>query len=204
LPSLDTFTDDPIVHEEYIDSVSHPGTKYHLTIRKSGAASCSCPGDASAMNANVPARCRHITGEFIKRGWDTPWLDRREQKKISKLLAKFSPRHRKKLDIETLKARRLACTSLAVWHNTLFQEMLTGWNAKALRFVIDHPGRTRKEIGDSLHWPINIVSRPILYLIESGLAEERGLKENDTGYNAFMIFPSRLAIELDKVNQPKD
>jgi hypothetical protein len=201
--TLDTFTDDPVIHEEDIESKSHPGTFHHMTIRKSGAARCSCPGDAQAQSAKVPARCRHITGEFIKRGWPTPWLDRREQDKISRLLAKFKPAHRIKIDIETLKARRLACTSLTIWHDVLFQELYPEKNGKVLRFVIDHPGRSRKEIAEGLYTPINTITQHILDLIKSGLIEERGFKDNDTGYQACMLVPTRLAIELDEVNQPK-
>jgi hypothetical protein len=182
-----------VLLDKYIESRSTPGKYHHLIIYADGTASCSCPGDSSALRSGK-GRCEHVTSGLAMFGFDD-LKEMRIRQRVSAAVAKVTkPKGKVKLDIETLRARRMASTSLQVWFDTLFQELLGAKQGAVLRLVIDHPGFTRKMLADVSGWDINGICPRIRELLDMGLVGIDGSAENTTGKNAQRLLPTTLAV----------
>jgi len=83
----------------------------------------------------------------------------------------------KNKNIKKITGHKMQMTSLAAYHDWLFQEELGDKQSKVLKYIMDHPGSTDMEIASGLCWPINTVTPRRGELIPH-LVEHNGYKNN--------------------------
>jgi hypothetical protein len=176
---------------------------YTVTQRTDGSYDCydndgnMCWGDIAAKKAGS-GRCRHVAGVLKALGDPVPKEEAKIQERIEKAvkMVKAPIRTTTKIDPEGLKRRKMAATSLAVWHDALFQDELGAKQGKVLRYIMDHPESTDREIANGLKWPINTVT-PRRGELEGMLIEQVGVKKSeDTNRPAMTWRATKFAMEM--------
>lgn len=182
-----------------------PGKEYVVSQYADNSFNCKdregnpCFGDIQAAKAGN-GRCRHVAGVLKALGDPVPREEAKIQDRINKAvkLVKAPIRTTTKLDIDGLKKRRMAATSLAVWHDALFQEELGSKQGIVLRYIMDHPRQTDKEIAAGIGWPINTIT-PRRGELEGTLIQQDSVKKNEgTNKTAMTWKATSLAMEMDE------